>query len=121
MRNFLTVQQVQQVKQSAFYSPNVNLFGRGTVNEVGSCLKELGVKKALLVTDADLHSLGVSEKIAGIIRESGVQVVIFPKAEPNPTDKNIAEGLDVLKLNTVTVSLHLVAEALTIAVKELVL
>lgn len=93
----MTVEQVQQVKQSAFYSPNVNLFGRGTVNEVGSRLKELGVKKALLVTDAGLDSLGVSEKIAGIIRVSGVDVVIFPKAEPNPTDKNIEEGLDVFK------------------------
>jgi alcohol dehydrogenase len=80
--------------QSAFYMPSVNLFGPGSVNEVGTRLAGLGVKKALLVTDAGLHGLGLSEKIAGIIREAGVEVSIFPKAEPNPTDKNIEEGLE---------------------------
>lgn len=79
--------------QSQFYMPSVNLFGCGAVNEVGARLIGMGVKKALLVTDAGLHSLGVSEKIAGIIREAGLEVSIFPKAEPNPTDKNVEEGL----------------------------
>ncbi|EIJ78397.1 methanol dehydrogenase 2 [Bacillus methanolicus PB1] len=81
--------------QSIFYIPSVNLFGPGSVNEVGTRLAGLGVKKALLVTDAGLHGLGLSEKIASIIREAGVEVLIFPKAEPNPTDKNVAEGLEV--------------------------
>lgn len=74
--------------------PSVNLFGAGSVNEVGTRLAGLGAKKTLLVTDAGLHNLGISENIASIIREAGVEVAIFPKAEPNPTDKNVAEGLD---------------------------
>lgn len=81
-------------KQSAFYMPSVNLFGQGSVNEAGTRLAGLGAKKALLVTDAGLHNLGISENIAGIIRAAGVEVSIFPKAEPNPTDKNVEEGLD---------------------------
>ncbi|AIE60275.1 iron-containing alcohol dehydrogenase [Bacillus methanolicus] len=80
--------------QSAFFMPSVNLFGAGSVNEVGTRLADLGVKKALLVTDAGLHGLGLSEKISSIIRAAGVEVSIFPKAEPNPTDKNVAEGLE---------------------------
>ena len=80
-------------KQSQFYMPSVNLFGSGAVNEVGKRLAGLGVKKPLLVTDAGLHSLGISENIAKIIREAGLEVSIFPKAEPNPTDKNVEEGL----------------------------
>lgn len=80
-------------KQSQFYMPSVNLFGSGAVNEVGKRLAGLGVKKALLVTDEGLHSLGISENIATIIREAGLDVSIFPKAEPNPTDKNVEEGL----------------------------
>ncbi|WML44025.1 iron-containing alcohol dehydrogenase [Neobacillus sp. PS3-40] len=79
--------------QSAFFMPSVNLFGQGVVNEVGNRLVGLGVKKALLVSDAGLNALGVVDQIAGIIREAGVDVAVFPKAEPNPTDKNVAEGL----------------------------
>lgn len=80
-------------KQSAFHMPSVNLFGEGSVNEVGTRLNDLGMKKTLIVTDEGLHNLGVSEKIAKIIREAGVEAAIFPKAEPNPTDENVAEGL----------------------------
>src|SRR5699024_12199014 len=40
-----------------------------------------------------LPILGLSEKIAEIIREAGVEVFIYPKAEPNPTDKNVEDGL----------------------------
>lgn len=79
--------------QNAFHMPSVNLFGPGIVQEVGDRLANLNVKKPMLVTDAGLHDLGVSEKIAEIIRQAGLDVFIFPKAEPNPTDKNVAEGL----------------------------
>lgn len=84
-------------KQSQFNMPTVNLFGQGSVNEAGIRLKNLGCEKTLLVTDAGLHGMGVSEEIAEIIRKAGVEVVIFPKAEPNPTDKNVEDGLAVYK------------------------
>lgn len=87
----------QMTKVSQFNMPTVNLFGQGVVNVVGERLKDLGCNKALIVTDAGLHALGVSEKVAKIIREAGVDVAVFPKAEPNPTDKNVAEGLAVLQ------------------------
>lgn len=82
-------------KQSQFNMPVVNLFGQGVVNEVGTRLKDLGCKKTLIVTDAGLHGMGVSEEIAKIVRNAGVDAVIFPKAEPNPTDQNVVDGLEV--------------------------
>lgn len=82
-------------KQSTFLMPSINLFGAGSVNEVGTRLENLGAKKSLLVTDEGLHNLGVSEKIATIIREAGIEVSIYPKAEPNPTDQNVADGVKV--------------------------
>lgn len=80
-------------KPITFQLPSINLFSAGSVNEVGTILQDLGVKKSLLVTDEGLHKLGISEKIAKIIRDAGIDVAIFPKAEPNPTDKNVEEGL----------------------------
>lgn len=81
--------------QSEFNMPSINLFGAGTIQEVGSRLKGYKVKKALLVTDEGLHKLGLSETLATIIRDAGVEVAIFPKVVPNPTDINVAEGLEV--------------------------
>lgn len=78
---------------SSFHMPPINLFGSGSINEAGAKLKELGANKTLLVTDEGLHNLGLSEKIAKIIREAGVEIFIYPKAEPNPTDKNVEDGL----------------------------
>lgn len=80
-------------QQSQFSMPTVNLFGQGVAKEAGPRLKNLGVKKALIVTDAGLHEMGVSEEIAKILREAGVEAAIFPKAEPNPTDKNVEDGV----------------------------
>ncbi len=39
----------------------------------------------------------MSEEIADIVREAGVEVAIYPKAEPNPTDKNVEKGLQVFR------------------------
>lgn len=83
--------------QNLFLIPRVNLFGQGVSERLGSELNELGSKKALLVTDEGLHELGVSEQIATIIRDAGIDVVIFPEVEPNPTDVNIERGSKVFE------------------------
>ncbi|ARD48804.1 L-threonine dehydrogenase [Sporosarcina sp. P37] len=84
-------------KQTQFNMPAINLFGRGTINEVGVRLKDLGISKALIVTDAGLHALGMSEQVAEIIRKEGIDAAIFAEAEPNPTDRNVEEGLAVFE------------------------
>lgn len=80
---------------SAFYMPTVNLFGPGSTKEVGKQLKGLKVEKPLIITDQGLFDLGVAESIADIIREAGLDVAIYAGAQPNPTDKNVEEGLAV--------------------------
>src|SRR5690625_1357367 len=82
---------------SIFFMPSINLFGEGCVKEVGTQLNNLGVKKPLLVTDEGLHNLGLSEQVADIVRDAGLDIAIFPKAEPNPTDRNVEDGVNVYK------------------------
>jgi alcohol dehydrogenase len=53
----------------------------------------------MIVTDAGLHKMGVSETIAGYLKDSGLDVVIYPGAEPNPTDKNVHDGVKVFTDN----------------------
>ena len=78
-----------------FVMPKSNLFGPGAIQEVGNHLNDLEVKKTLIVTDEGLHKLGLSEQIANIIKAAGIEVAIFPKVEPNPTDKNVEDGIAV--------------------------
>ncbi|ABA87512.1 ethanol dehydrogenase, putative [Syntrophotalea carbinolica DSM 2380] len=78
-----------------FFIPSVTLMGPGCAKEVGPKANELGAKKALLVTDAGLMKMGVADTIAGYIKDAGVEVTIYPGAEPNPTDKNVHDGVKV--------------------------
>ncbi|GLC88222.1 iron-containing alcohol dehydrogenase [Lysinibacillus piscis] len=78
-----------------FVMPKTNLFGPGAIQEVGQRLRDLEVKKTLIVTDENLHKLGLSTQIANIITAVGIDVAIFPKAEPNPTDQNIEDGIAI--------------------------
>jgi alcohol dehydrogenase len=78
-----------------FFIPSVSLIGVGASKEAGAKAAELGAKKAMIVTDAGLAKLGVADKIAGYLNAAGVKTVIYDGAEPNPTDKNVHDGVKV--------------------------
>ncbi len=80
-----------------FFIPSVTLMGVGCANEVGPKAAELGAKKVLLVTDAGLNKMGVAPKIADTIKAAGVDCIIYDGAEPNPTDKNVHDGVKVFE------------------------
>ena len=82
-----------------FFIPTVNLLGVGASKEIGNQIKGLGATKALIVTDAGLAKFGVAAKIQAIVEEAGVKAAIFSGAEPNPTDKNVADGVEAYKKN----------------------
>jgi alcohol dehydrogenase len=82
-----------------FFIPSVTLMGPGSAKEVGAKAKELGAKKVMIVTDAGLKKMGVADKVAGYIKDAGVDVVIYDGAEPNPTDKNVHDGVKVFQDN----------------------
>ena len=79
------------------YWPAVNNIGPGALNSVGSQIKELGYKKALLVTDDMLIKAGIARQVADALDEAGIAYSIYSDIQPNPTMKNIHDGLDVYK------------------------
>lgn len=79
---------------NGFYIPCVSLFGPGCSKDIGIKAKNLGAKKALIVTDQGLFKAGVADLIAGYLTEQGIQSHIFPGAEPNPTDINVHNGVN---------------------------
>ncbi len=76
-----------------YFLPTRNVFGEGSVEEAGTLAKTLNVKKILIVTDAFLAKNGMAERVAEIYKQAGIGVHIFGGAEPNPTDKNVLEGI----------------------------
>ena len=78
-----------------FYIPTVSLMGVGSSKETGDQVKALGGSKALLVTDKGIVATGMAEQIKTQVEATGVEVVIFDGSEPNPTNKNVHDGLKV--------------------------
>ena len=84
---------------SVFYVPTVNLIGRGVINEFGSHVKELGFKKALIVTDHYIASSDILPKVTAPLQVDGIEYIVFEDVDPNPSCKNVLDGLAVLKEN----------------------
>lgn len=76
-----------------YYLPTRNIFGAGSVAEVGGLMNSLGGKHAMIVTDQFLGSSPMADRITNILKEAGVDSCIFSGAEPNPKDTNVNAGL----------------------------
>ena len=84
---------------SVFYVPSVNLIGKGVINEFGGHVKELGFKKALIITDHYIASSDILPKVIKPLEAEGIEYVVFEDVDPNPSCKNVYDGLATLQEN----------------------
>lgn len=84
---------------ATFYVPSVNLIGNGCVNQIGESVKELGFSKACIVTDRFIESSPILPKVTQALEKEGIDYVVFSDVDPNPTCKNVREGLAFLQAN----------------------
>lgn len=82
-----------------YFLPTRNVFGMGASQEAGELMKSLGGHKTMIVTDKFLHESGMAGQIQEILAQAGVESIVFPGAEPNPTDQNVAAGVAVFQEN----------------------
>jgi alcohol dehydrogenase len=76
----------------AFHCPTRLFYGRGASVQAGERLRELGVTKALVVSDHGLEAAGTVGAITGQIRDAGIAVAVYADTEPNPTTTNVHEA-----------------------------
>src|SRR5919109_1354048 len=69
-------------------------FAPGAANNAGWELKRLGVKRALLVTDPNVRSLGQPDRIKELIEREGIEVVVYDKARVEPTVDSFQDAAD---------------------------
>lgn len=81
-----------------FFIPTVSLMGIGSHKEVCVQMKNLGGSKPFLVTDKGITAAGLTKQICDMIKnETGLDPVVYDETVPNPTDKNVAEGVELYK------------------------
>lgn len=80
-----------------FCMPSISLMGKGCLNDAGDQILKLGLRKALIVTDEILLKIGIVEKLTSILEKKDVEYIIYDKVKPNPTVKNVNNGLALLK------------------------
>lgn len=79
----------------SYFIPTVNLMGAGCASQVGQQVKSIGGTKALVVTDKPLMALEIAQKIIAYLNDESIEVVLFDGALPNPTVKNVNDGLSL--------------------------
>lgn len=84
---------------SVFFMPSINLIGTGCLQEAASTIQKQGFKKGLIVTDKILNKIGIVKKVSDLLTAKNVQTIIFDETQPNPTIKNVEDGLKILKEN----------------------
>jgi alcohol dehydrogenase class IV len=68
------------------------IFGRGLLNQVGSCARRLGGHKVLLVSDQGLFNAGWVDHVINSLLQADMSFVYYDQITPNPKDTEIEEG-----------------------------
>ncbi|MCD8204115.1 MAG: iron-containing alcohol dehydrogenase, partial [Coprobacillus sp.] len=71
----------------------------GDGKDVASVLRGKKISSVMIVTDANIHKLGLTSDIESALKENGIKYVVYDKVKPNPTTDNIEEGLLLYKEN----------------------
>lgn len=80
-----------------FILNEVSYFGPGARKELPSVVKNMGFKKALVVTDKSLMKFGVAGKVLEELDKAGIPYEIFDDVKPNPTVTNVKDGIAACK------------------------
>ncbi len=72
-------------------------FGRGCRQELSNEIKTRGFNKVLVVTDKALYECGVTGKVTSILDEAGIAYEVYSEVKPNPTVKNVQDGVEACK------------------------
>lgn len=78
--------------ESVFNSPNPILFGIGAAGETGRRLREFGCSRVLVVFDQGVEKAGVAERVMKVIREAGIETVIYNHVQADPPVWSVEEA-----------------------------
>ncbi|KAK7538852.1 iron-containing alcohol dehydrogenase-domain containing protein [Phyllosticta citricarpa] len=97
-RNFATPIDASQQKEYAFEMAASSIrFGPGCTKEVGMDVKNLGAKKVMVVTDANVSKLDAMRQVREGLEREGVRFEVFEGVRVEPKDSSIREAIAFAK------------------------
>ena len=78
---------------SQFNVPSAILCGAGASRELAPQLQRRGLVRVLLVTDAFMVASGLAPRVVADLAAAGITAEVFADVQPDPTDANVAAGL----------------------------
>ncbi|CAA9437997.1 MAG: Alcohol dehydrogenase [uncultured Rubellimicrobium sp.] len=73
--------------------PTRVLFGAGRIAELAAACREAGIARPILVTDRGLRDMDITAQALDLLEEAGLGRAVFSDVDPNPTDRNLDDGL----------------------------
>lgn len=84
---------------ATFFIPRENMMGKGSMIEAIESIKGFGFNKLLVVTDKVLVDIGLVKQATDKLNAEGIQTIIFDGTKPNPTVKNVEDGVEMFNQN----------------------
>lgn len=73
--------------------PTAIRFGAGRIAEIADACAAAGITRPLLVTDRGLAGMEITQRTLALLEGAGLGRTMFADVDPNPTEKNAAEGV----------------------------
>lgn len=77
--------------------PTAIRFGAGRISEIADACRAAGISRPLLVTDRGLAGMEITRKTLKLLAEAGLGDAMFSDVDPNPNERNVADGLRVYR------------------------
>ncbi|MDO4976012.1 MAG: iron-containing alcohol dehydrogenase [Eubacteriales bacterium] len=74
------------------YQPVHTIIGEGCIHEIPRHINNIGVNKALIVTDEGLVKIGTVKMVTDVLDEAGKPYAIYSGVKPNPTVSIVNEA-----------------------------
>ncbi len=71
------------------------IYGPGAIDLAGQYAKNLGVRKALLVTDSGVIQSGWTQRVLDALKLEKIAFEVFSEVTPNPKDHEVMAGADL--------------------------
>src|SRR5271156_2281202 len=81
----------------AWNFPTRVVTGAGRIADLPQACRTYGVTRPLLVTDRGLAATDLIAGVLGRVRDAGIPVGVFSDVKSNPTEANLAAGVDAFK------------------------
>jgi alcohol dehydrogenase class IV len=78
---------------TTFYYPTKIVFGPGAIERLPLEIEAFNMSRPLVVTDGGLAKSPVFDRVLGIIRKRSGDAVVFDQVLPNPTERNVLDGV----------------------------